>query len=399
MWYILYVDVISDSTSMNHYQEVIKLHNHTITRGKGSDTRWYTYIGSGNERIKISAQSKSDLYEKLYNYYYQDITLLKVYPMWRDYRIATCNRINTVYRNDKDWIKYYLKESCSQSLINKPVERITTADVKLWAHQLIKKYRMTRKQYTNVQTILKKMIQYLIDSEKLEKDPTAYLHLDQMIFRRSSKKESETQIFYHDEVVQIIKRCRELAFQKRDEGYLAIPMFFLTGVRIGEILALGYDDFIKKKSIVKIHRSLCTDYQPVGEGWSKRQFIIEDHLKQNSESRNVLVPSEVFQIVKEVRKIPMSKNGVMPFLFPAKTPNVVSGKLYKICDELGILRRSPHKCRKTYISSLLNKGVDADFVREQAGHKDLQTTLNFYAYSTTRNEKKLAQLNEALKMY
>ena len=95
----------------------------------------------------------------------------------------------------------------------------------------------------------------------------------------------------------------------------------------------------------------------------------------------------------------MSKNGVMPFLFPAKTPNVVSGKLYKICDELGILRRSPHKCRKTYISSLLNKGVDADFVREQAGHKDLQTTLNFYAYSTTRNEKKLAQLNEALKMY
>ena len=45
------------------------------------------------------------------------------------------------------------------------------------------------------------------------------------------------------------------------------------------------------------------------------------------------------------------------------------------------------------------RGVDADFVREQAGHKDLQTTLNFYAYSTTRNEKKLAQLNEALKMY
>ena len=42
------------------------------------------------------------------------------------------------------------------------------------------------------------------------------------------------------------------------------------------------------------------------------------------------------------------------------------------------------KTRKTYISTLLNKGVDADFVRTQVGHRDLQTTLNSYAFSTTR---------------
>ena len=44
----------------------------------------------------------------------------------------------------------------------------------------------------------------------------------------------------------------------------------------------------------------------------------------------------------------------------------------------------------------MNKGIDADFVREHAGHKDLQTTLNSYTYSTTRNEEKLAQLKDAL---
>ena len=92
----------------------------------------------------------------------------------------------------------------------------------------------------------------------------------------------------------------------------------------------------------------------------------------------------------------MRKDGLQPYLFPAKTPHVVTGKLYRICDELGNLRRSPHKCRKTYVSNLLNKGVDADFVREQAGHKDLQSTLNSYTYSTTRNDEKLAQLKEAL---
>lgn len=75
---------------------------------------------------------------------------------------------------------------------------------------------------------------------------------------------------------------------------------------------------------------------------------------------------------------------------------MVTGNLYRICDELDIRCRSPHECRKPYISTLLNKGVDADFVREQAGHRDLQTTLNSYAYSTTRNEEKVAQLQEIL---
>ena len=381
---------------MTNKQEVDKLHNHKITHGKGNDARWYTYVGDGKERKKISAPSQNELYEKLYNYYYQATTLLTVYQRWRDYRIATCNRINTVYRNDKDWKKYYLQEACSQALIKKPAERITQADVKLWAHQLIKKYGMTRKQYTNVQTILKKIIQYLIDAEELNKDPTALLHLEPSIFRRSPKKEADSQIFYQDEVEQIVRRSKELAIMTQDETYLAIPMFFLTGVRIGEILALGYEDFDQKKSVIKVHRSLCTDFQPTADGWGKRQYVVEEHLKKNADSRNVLVPPEVFELVKKVKKIQLRKGGLLPLLFPAKTPHVVTGKLYRICDELGILRRSSHKCRKTYVSTLLNRGIDADFVREQAGHKDLQTTLNSYTYSTTRNEEKLAQLQEAL---
>lgn len=301
-----------------------------------------------------------------------------------------------MYRNDLDWEKYYLQEACSQALIKKPVEKITPADVKLWAHQLIKKYGMTRKKYTNVQTILKKMFQYLIDAEELDKDPTALLHLESSIFRRDPKKEADSQIFYQDEIEQIVMRCKELAALTQDETYLAIPMFFLTGVRIGEILALGYEDFDQKKSVIYVHRSLCTDYQATEKGWSKRRYVVEEHLKKNTDPRKVLVPPEVFELVKSVKKIQMRKESPQRYLFPAKTPHVVTGKLYRICDELGILRRSPHKCRKTYVSVLLNKGVDADFVREQAGHKDLQTTLNSYAYSTTRNEEKLAQLQEAL---
>ena len=43
--------------------------------------------------------------------------------------------------------------------------------------------------------------------------------------------------------------------------------------------------------------------------------------------------------------------------------------------------------RKTYISRLLNERYDADFVRVQAGHKELATTLNHYDFATTRQQE------------
>ena len=38
----------------------------------------------------------------------------------------------------------------------------------------------------------------------------------------------------------------------------------------------------------------------------------------------------------------------------------------------------------------------ADFVREQVGHKELQTTLNCYTYSTTRREEQVEKLQKSL---
>lgn len=86
-------------------------------------------------------------------------------------------------------------------------------------------------------------------------------------------------------------------------------------------------------------------------------------------------------------------------LFPDITPSNVQFKLYRLCDALDFTRRSPHKWRKTYISTLLNEGFDPDFVREQVGHKDLQTTLNSYVYSTTRPEKQVKKLEKVLNIF
>ena len=175
------------------------------------------------------------------------------------------------------------------------------------------------------------------------------------LFRKESKKPSKTQIFYPDEIDQICDECFRLAHETSDETYLAIPLFFLTGIRIGELLGLGFDDFNNIESSLYIHRSFCMEMELLENGsFSSRHYEIQDHLKLNAEPRIVKVPEQVFEIEKKIRLLHMKKGTVRNFLFQVTTPHAKTGKLYSICENLGIARRSPHKCRKTYISNLFN---------------------------------------------
>ena len=108
----------------------------------------------------------------------------------------------------------------------------------------------------------------------------------------------------------------------------------------------------------------------------------------------MLVPDSTFALLMEIKKIKMQRGHLVRRLFEAKTLSDIQLKLRRICKELGIPLRSPHKIRKTYISTLLNQGFDPDFVREQAGHQDLATTLNCYTYSTTRKAENREKLNK-----
>ena len=168
-------------------------------------------------------------------------------------------------------------------------------------------------------------------------------------------------------------------------------------MRIGEVLGLSYEDIDEDSQTIYLHRSLVVDDTLNENGtWEKRKFILVDYLKANAEPREVLAPDLCFEIVKDVKRLQESRKTESELLFPVNTPSNVEFKLYRICRQLDIMRRSPHKGRKTYISSLLNKGTDLDFVRSQVGHRDLSTTLNNYTYSTTRKEQQIEQLNSIL---
>ena len=66
------------------------------------------------------------------------------------------------------------------------------------------------------------------------------------------------------------------------------------------------------------------------------------------------------------------------------------------CKRLGIVQKSSHKSRKTYISTLYDAGVNINSIREFVGHADEQTTLHNYCYDRKSQQEKLDQVEKAL---
>ncbi len=398
---------IQDYMDMNKRDMVRKVHPYAIAQGKGKDTRWYTRISEetkGGAKKKVARNTEKELFDFLYQYYYGDtkpigkLTLPEIYPEWLDYRSNTGVDSCTVRRNDSDYKRFYVNEPLSEALMATPLADLHKHDLEKWAYALIKAHRLNYKAYTNMAFILRDTMRYLVDQEVLEESPFDHIKINSKCFRKDPKKKAETQIYFNDEKKKIIALAEQRAKETNDEIYYAVAILFQTGTRPGECLSLSFSDFDREQSCVHLHASFKAKESRRKDGtWKPRRYENMDYLKQNAEPRDVLVADDCFVLVEKIRQL-QEKNGLYHdgYLFHSITPSNLGNKVRRLCNELGIIIRSPHKMRKTYVSTLVNGQFDLDFVRAQVGHKEIQTTLNSYTYSTTRPEKQIQKLNEVL---
>lgn len=57
---------------------------------------------------------------------------------------------------------------------------------------------------------------------------------------------------------------------------------------------------------------------------------------------------------------------------------------------------SVHKIRKTYISALLDSGININEIRKQVGHEDERTTLHNYSFNRIETAQNEADMERAL---
>lgn len=203
--------------------------------------------------------------------------------------------------------------------------------------------------------------------------------------KRPKPKEKQVECFSAWEQ----KKIEEAALSAKKDKYRGIILCLYTGLRIGELLALTWNDIDFDKNILSVTKT-CHD----GNENGKHVRIIDTPKTENSR-RQIPLSKTILKMLKEMRK----KSKCEFVITDGEKPVFI--RSYQRTFELFLKKlKLPHKgfhsLRHTFATRALECGMDVKSLSEILGHKNAVITLNRYAHSLW--EHKAEMMNKLSKM-
>ena len=195
-----------------------------------------------------------------------------------------------------------------------------------------------------------------------------------------------------------------LEFTPKD---IAIKLAFATGMRLGEITALKWDDINLIDCTIDINKSLkqVQFIDGIGKDQRRSELILQSPKTENS-IRIIPIPATMNKILKdwklEQKKLKLKNADVyidMSFVFTNEfgapfEPRVLPRRLETLLKHLDIPYRKFHAIRHTYATRLFEADVPVKTVQTLLGHKDISTTMNIYTHvSKDKKNEAVEKLN------
>lgn len=407
---------VQEKMAMDKRNEYLKKHQYDIWLA--SDGCWKTYLPDEtkkNGRRLIKKKKKVDLENVVIEFIKEEecngnlivdkpkMTLEQLFIEWLNYKELHTNSSSYIKRITADWEKYYLP---NVKMIKKPINKFTKIELDSWAHQLIKDKSLTKKQYYNMSVILRQSLDYAVENDYIDKNVFSEVKINSKMFRKVKKKQSETQVYTVDEVQRMIcDMVRRFNNKPYDTAPLAVLLDFEIGVRVGELLALKVSDISPDWNTIHIQRQVVRVYDKCEkDGYKMRLtgYNVVEYTKSDDGDREVYLT----EIAKKIIKLILYTNKrygheCEDFLFVCGKKRInfyaINSRIRRGCETIGTITKTAHKIRKTYISTLIDSGLNIDEIRRQAGHSDERTTYNNYCFNRLNSTGTQKLIDDALK--
>lgn len=189
--------------------------------------------------------------------------------------------------------------------------------------------------------------------------------------------------------------CFTLAEQKQIERAVlcsrkiklfGIILCLYTGLRIGELLALTWQDIDLKKGLLNVNKS-CHNGKSENGIYTK----IIDTVKTANSARTIPIPKQLLPRLKE-----MKYNSTQSFVISDKDKSVAVRSYQRsfelLLKKINVPRHGFHALRHTFATRAIESGMDIKTLSELMGHKNSAITLNRYAHSLL--EHKVEMMNK-----
>ncbi len=173
------------------------------------------------------------------------------------------------------------------------------------------------------------------------------------------------------------QKLQQYVVENPDLSTLGIALSMSTGIRIGELCALQWEDIDMKKRILTVRKTIQRIQHPVSE--AKTKLLIAEP-KSESSIRSIPIPECIAGFLKKF--MGKSKDYLLSGKEKPVEPRTMQYRFAKILKNVKVPSVHFHALRHMFASNCIKLGFDVKALSEILGHSKVEITLNRYVHSS-----------------
>lgn len=248
---------------------------------------------------------------------------------------------------------------------------ITPAHVRQWQNKIMQEYKPTTQRQLQAQ--LSALFNFAVKFYGLRKNPARTA--GSMGTIKSGRLDYWTLEEFNKAVV----------YEKDFTAKTAFILFFYSGLRVGELLALNLEDYNRKEKTITVNKNLA----------KIRGGIEITTPKTEKANRIIKLPAVAIKQLEQYIDTLYEPKGSDRIFFTMNQAFLLK-HLKKDAKKADIKQIRLHDLRHSHASLLINNNVNIKAVSDRLGHEDIQTTLNVYTHLYEHQQSNIAELLDKL---
>lgn len=384
---IVYDEYIQMLQEMKTKKEILNTHPFKIFHNEKKNA-WITYLPDptrANHRRQIKRRDKDSLEQAIVDFYQNQSAQMdfeNAFKIWTNRQETLGVSGNTINRYWSD----YKRVISSSQIEHMELHTITAGNIESFFANVIREKELPRRTFNNIFGYFNNVFEHFFRNRMIEENPCVYVDKKNLIklCSESNKRDASRRVLTSDEW------CLVLSFLEKEmvsnPTYLpnyAVYLAFFTGLRVGELSALTWDDV--QGDVLIVNKSQKYDRE------TKQHYIGKT---KNQKERAVPLVDEAIELLCKLHRIKEDNLWNSPYIFGNDkgicNKETISDRCASVCKKVGIPSKSIHAIRRTLNSRMHLAGASTSLCAEICGHTNVVNEVNYLENVADLEQKKEA---------
>lgn len=171
-----------------------------------------------------------------------------------------------------------------------------------------------------------------------------------------------------------------------DERKIGILLSLYTGLRIGEVCGLKWEDIDLDSSTIHVRHTVeRVTNTDLSNSKGKTKLVLGD-VKTSSSYRVIPMPQRLANLLKNFQGVPHS-HVLQGNYYVYTDPRTVQYSFHKYLKNCNLREINFHALRHTFATRCIESGMDIKSLSEILGHSNVNITLNTYVHSSLDHKR------------